>query len=145
MAVTDTNMSCGVAEFTSLYNSGPDPKNLIENVWVYMSEEEGVKLPFVLFSDTSKLRTHHNLNRWNGEFEKYNHNNNGKSMGTVLAAYIKEEQLGTIVTTKSRRNPNTGHSIRIWIWSINWPNLCRFAKKEGWGRFGGEDEYGFGY
>lgn len=144
MSLDNAGMSCGVAEFYNLYDSGTDPKNLVRDVWDYMGEAY-LELPFVLFSDTSKLTSHHNFDYWGKGRTKFTKAHKDKAMGTVLAEYIKKRRLGTVTVTTNRKNPATGHTIKVWIWSINWSALRKLAKEEGWGKFGGEDEYGFGY
>lgn len=48
------------------------------------------------------------------------YNSNG---GKRLAQYIKDNKLGTLVSPRERKNPNTGNTIKIWVWSPNERNL----------------------
>ena len=43
--------------------------------------------------------------------------------GKNLAKFIEEHELGIIVKTRQRKNPNTGNSVKVWVWSPNERNL----------------------
>ncbi len=49
--------------------------------------------------------------------------------GTSLAKFIVENNLGRITKSRSRVNPNTGHTIKIWVWEIKHDNLKKWRKK----------------
>lgn len=40
-----------------------------------------------------------------------------KTGGTRLAEYIKTHGLGEIISTRPRKNPNTGNTIQSWLWN----------------------------
>lgn len=39
--------------------------------------------------------------------------------GRKLANYIQRNKLGTTITTRVKRNPNTNNKVTVWLWSIN--------------------------
>lgn len=47
--------------------------------------------------------------------------------GIDFAAYIRENNLGSLVETDFNTNPNTGNPIKAWIWTVDWIALKRFA------------------
>lgn len=96
--VNGSDISCGVSQ---LYNLSTDPKvNVLE---VVASDFER----FVLFSDWGR-----------------------KSPGETLAKYIRSNKwAGTIqAETPFRRNRNSGHMIKVWIWEPN-PNMRRWSNR----------------
>ncbi len=46
--------------------------------------------------------------------------------GPALAAFIKRHKLGTVVSTRSKKNPNSGNMITIWVWGVDAAALKRF-------------------
>jgi hypothetical protein len=50
--------------------------------------------------------------------------------GNSLRNFIKENNLGTIKETSPKRNPNTGHKVKVYIWSIKSRNLKSFYDNE---------------
>lgn len=55
-----------------------------------------------------------------------------KSYGRNFAALIKKENLGEVVqaTTKTVKNPNSGNILKAWLWTVNYPNLKKWAIKQ---------------
>ena len=51
--------------------------------------------------------------------------------GTLLANYIYDNELGDIIETPVKTNPNTNNSIRAWIWTINKTKLRSWHRKNG--------------
>jgi len=43
--------------------------------------------------------------------------------GMRLAKYIRKHGLGTIVETTHRKNPNSGNTMKVWLWGINHKRL----------------------
>lgn len=39
--------------------------------------------------------------------------------GQNFAKLIAENDLGTVVESEERKNPNTGYTVKGWLWSIN--------------------------
>lgn len=35
-----------------------------------------------------------------------------------LAKFIAKNDMGLVIRTKARRNPNTGRNVGVWIWSV---------------------------
>jgi len=105
MTVATAKISCGVRELTGL--SRP-PKELINQVM----KAKGSPAMFedfihVVFSDRV---------------------DNTNQYGTKLANRIKKEKLGTLLVTHPRKNPNSGHEIQTWLWSVNWKRVRDFTK-----------------
>lgn len=50
------------------------------------------------------------------------------SGGEGLAKYIKKNKLGSFIVTRARRNPNTDHMVKVWVWTPNERNLKRWYK-----------------
>lgn len=48
--------------------------------------------------------------------------------GTAFAKYIKDHKLGRVVKSHTRRNPNSGNRISIWIWEPHFTNLRNWWK-----------------
>lgn len=98
-------ISCGVRELTGLYRP---PKELVKQVMTAKGKPTSFEdFVHVLFSD-----------RVDGI----------KNNGTKLANLIKEEKLGRLQVTRPRKNPNSGHLIQTWMWSVNWHNVQEFTK-----------------
>lgn len=51
-------------------------------------------------------------------------NGNGKN----LCDYINKNKLGVVISTRQKKNPNSGNVIKVWIWSPNERNLKAWAK-----------------
>lgn len=49
--------------------------------------------------------------------------------GQKLANYIVKNNLGRIVESRAKINPNTSNKIKVWIWDIDNINLKRWYKK----------------
>ena len=49
--------------------------------------------------------------------------------GQRLADYILKNKLGTIVTSVSKRNPNSGNMIQIWTWGVDKEALIKWWHK----------------
>lgn len=49
--------------------------------------------------------------------------------GTKLAKYILDNDLGTVVETKSVRNPNSGRMVKAWLWTPKMRTLKAWYKK----------------
>lgn len=52
--------------------------------------------------------------------------------GRRFAAFIQENDLGSLVETPREVNPNSGSSLKVWVWGINHENLTKwYAKQQG--------------
>lgn len=50
--------------------------------------------------------------------------------GIKLGKYIEENKLGSIVKTRSVKNPNSNNTINVWVWNINVKALFKHVNKE---------------
>ena len=103
--INQSEICCGVYE---IYISGSSPKEVLRVV-LYVRKVEKSIPPFYLFADIDDKR-----------FIKH--------YGRDLAGYVKEHNLGTLVRTVARKNPNSGNYIRVWLWSVNNKSLSNYAK-----------------
>jgi len=46
-----------------------------------------------------------------------------------LSKIIRKEKLGKLMVTKSKRNPNSGNTIKIYLWSVNNKKLSKWYGK----------------
>ena len=94
-AVLDhSNLSCGVS---ALWGLTKTPKELVDIVLYDRNKGYGYKNykeAFVVFSDKTS-----------------------SSRGQDLADYIRQNNLGAIIESEERVNPNTGNIIKVWVWS----------------------------
>jgi len=64
---------------------------------------------------------------------KYRHvvfsDNGNKISGKKLEKEIKKQKLGSIISTVSKINPNSGNSIKAWIWTIDHKALNKYWSK----------------
>lgn len=105
MNVLEDTSCCGVDEITSL-NSKPEQTLLEVCEDKYSAWGDGAVHAFLIFTDAVK----------------YKH-------GAQLEKYIIKHKLGTIYkTAKSRRNPNSGNQIMVYIWAPNERTLKRWYK-----------------
>lgn len=51
------------------------------------------------------------------------------SKGSSLASYIKRKGLGSVVATSYKKNPNSGNSLKAWLWTINRYALVEWYKQ----------------
>lgn len=59
-------------------------------------DDDGVNRPFMIFTDITRRK-------------------NGKN----FAAFIRKNELGIVMKSRSRVNGNSGNPITIWVWDIN--------------------------
>lgn len=90
--------SCGISILSGL--SGTMPKQIVDKILKERASTDRklIKEAFVVFSDVDR------------------HPADTKG-GNALCRYIKENNLGEILETSPRMNPNTGNQIKMWIWS----------------------------
>ena len=58
-----------------------------------------------------------------------NNMKNTKNSGWVLAKYIKDNKLGTLVESPGRVNPNSGNTLIAWIWTVSRRNLNAWKRE----------------
>ena len=64
---------------------------------------------FVIFSDT--------------DYTEFRH-------GKAIAAIIRKNKLGTLISTAPARNPNTGHKVKVWTWTIDRDGLKAYRRRK---------------
>ena len=94
---------CGINEIADIYENHPD---IITNQIAKDYVEKGNQSAFYIFSDIGD-----------------------KKIGNSLAKYIKKNKLGLITKSPSRINPNSGNSLKVWIWTLNKQNLRNYWNK----------------
>lgn len=51
--------------------------------------------------------------------------------GARFAAFIRNNNLGTIIETPRERNPNSGNLLKCFVWTLNIPNIKQWAVDHG--------------
>lgn len=49
--------------------------------------------------------------------------------GTRFAKLIEDEKLGTLISTDYNKNPNTGHLVKVWVWTVDHEALKAWKAK----------------
>ena len=104
MSYIENMNCCGTQEITGIIDDN-DPKATVRTVCKRLFYEEE-NSAFMIFTDIDK-----------------------KTPGKNLAKYIKSNNLGKTTKSDSRVNPNSRHSLTVWIWALNRTNLRRFWDK----------------
>lgn len=99
MTINETSC-CGLDEIMGV--SAQKPNIILKELYEFILDGDS-KPPFYLFTDETS-----------------------SSGGKGLAKYIKDYKLGDLVCTKSKRNPNSGHNIKAWLWTINKNNFSKW-------------------
>lgn len=99
---------CGIQEIEDISYNTENPERTIGIVAKTRFDDQ-CSCAFYIFSDT---------------------NMNKKKAGKNLAKYIKKHKLGTITKPTARINPNTGHSVTMWIWSVNKAKFKEYWNKK---------------
>ena len=102
--VHDSIDCCGISELTPIQDYKNNPEQAVKEACVQIFEN-GNTSAFLIFSDTGH-----------------------KVAGNNLAKYIKQNRLGAVSKTKPAINPNSKHSLQVWIWKINQSNLRKYWK-----------------
>lgn len=51
--------------------------------------------------------------------------------GDDFAALIRDHKMGDVVeTTGTHRNPNTNHTLKVWVWTVNHAAVKRFGSPQ---------------
>jgi hypothetical protein len=105
--------NCGVYDLHGVRNFDPDYSlsffSELRRQFMYLQHEwtwPGV----IVFSDAKTTRQRVRLTK-----------------GDKLAAFITENDLGTLTVQDWTKNPNTGNQIKVWMWVPNHQNLERFC------------------
>lgn len=89
--------SCGISVMSGVIYS--EPKEIVYKILEKRATtDKRIREAFVIFSDIDRGYTK-------------------SSGGDALCKYIKDNNLGSIIETEPRMNPNTGNSIKVWVWS----------------------------
>lgn len=108
MNIEDSMVSCGVHEIYGLKKSPrQNIKDFAQQHWDSYEQEWWEFVPFVIFSDTVK-----------------------SGSGQKLADFITSNDLGIVRTLRARTNPNSGNKIKVWLWSVNIPEVKTYANKK---------------
>ncbi len=95
---------CGLQEIAGITEHN-DPKETISLVAQNRYEEEDANGAFYFFTDTHEAK-------------------NAKK----LARYIHMNGLGRVTRSRSKRNPNTGNMLIVFMWALNGPALKKWHK-----------------
>lgn len=118
MPVDYTNISCGVLQLHGLHEQNLLPNGtMVPRPWeeVLNPLTTGSGCAFVIFSDHDR-----GVYESAEEAEK---NTGRRHTGRYLAEFIREKELGNLIETEQRVNPNSGNHIRMWVWSPEWDKL----------------------
>jgi hypothetical protein len=96
---------CGINEIDGIGDYPNEPEKIIEDVCNTYIEEQR-KCAYYIFSDIGK-----------------------KTAGINLAEFITKNNLGLVTLLPTKINPNSRHSLNMWIWSVNAANLKKYWKK----------------
>ena len=110
MTVQKAYISCGIRELTGLYRPA---KALVEQI---VSARGAPRM----FEDFIQVIFSDNIDPGTTATKRV-------SGGIRLANFIEKNKLGKIMVTRPRINPNSGHNIQTWIWSVNWKNMKEYA------------------
>ena len=98
---------CGVVELDGVgYDSA---QSIVEQVHEEWGDYDHTKFRYVVFNDTPTQGS-------------------DRPSGAKLANFIKKNKLGDIIVTKSNINPNSGNSLRVWVWTYNRQAVGNFLK-----------------
>lgn len=109
----DNTSCCGLNEIVGVaYNS---PQDVMRMVCEYKNlsdtKDNRDYVPLMFFTDTI--------------YKKKPAVQSGQS----FAKFIEDNKLGVLSKSTIRINPNSSNRIRCWIWSVNFPNLINWYKK----------------
>lgn len=94
---------CGIREITGI-TYGQTPRQVLTDI------NKDFRAAFAIFSD-----------------------NRGTDFraGTALAAEIEKYGLGTVTCGGHKVNPNTGNSLKVWLWRVNRDALSQYCAGKG--------------
>jgi len=96
---------CGIKEIVDIDNYTENPKQIILDICEDYYKEEHM-CAFYIFSDIQK-----------------------KKAGKNLKNFIQKNKLGLITLSPIRINPNSGNSLRVYLWTIDKKNLKQYWHK----------------
>ena len=108
---------CGISELDGVYKGKPE--EIIEDMYEQYGERFNGR--YLIFSDRRRR--------------------NGYTRLTRLARYIRENNLGRLTTLPPQVNPNSGNTLKVYLWAINLKTLSSWGKKRGLKRICEMDSY----
>lgn len=93
---------CGVYEIHGIQQEGKTPKSIVKEIAVDYFYENS-RCAYYIFTCQSS-----------------------KSIGKRLAKFVESNGLGTVTTLTSKRNPNSGNMIKMWMWAVNMGGLNKY-------------------
>tara|TARA_B100000508_G_scaffold136474_1_gene129563 strand:- start:481 stop:810 length:330 start_codon:yes stop_codon:yes gene_type:complete len=67
---------------------------------------------------------------FNGAFFIFTDNHH-YDCGKKFAAYLRRHKLGTVKTVGTRKNPNSGNVVTVWVWMFNRDKCLKHKNKIG--------------
>lgn len=84
---------CGIKEIHNI--TGLKPKTIVDEV-TRQWRDGSRRTAFFFFSTVSTVKA-----------------------GKALAAYIEEKKLGVVTKMPTKRNPNSGNQLDMWVWAVD--------------------------
>lgn len=94
---------CGVKEITEV---DAPPKAIINGIVDDIFGENGMDCAFLIFTDALR-----------------------EGNGRKFKNYILKNELGTVIESGRKENPNSGNNIRVWIWTPDMKKLKEIYKE----------------
>lgn len=117
---SNSNISCGVGQLHG-FSRFKTPREFIYDAFIeidsYSGEADGEAdqdTPFFIFSDVITYR-------YNNEEQR----RDKLLTGQRFATWLKRRNLGTVIASSPKINPNSGNKIRVWVWEVNKPALIK--------------------
>lgn len=105
--INENMCCCGIKEITGIGGEKPTDVILDISYRLFSKEyEDDNSCAFMIFSDIKE-----------------------KTTGKNLEKEIKKLNLGNVIRSKSKKNPNSNNSLAVWIWELNRTNLKKYFKE----------------
>lgn len=113
MEINDQLDCCGLREMSGIYYGTPQSTimEFADNSYQdydLISRYENANFRHVIFSQAGSKATY----------------------GRKLAAFITKHRLGTVVSSLTKVNPNTGNPLKVWIWTVNHQRTYNWWKEQ---------------
>lgn len=121
---------CGVREISGLsWSRGRAEDFMREFCRREFSAEEWQRQPraFYIFSQANPPNAGQVVTRYDGRRRRLP----VATYGDHFCAYIRGHHLGTVAETGSRRNPNSGNNVKVWVWAVDQEALKAWARAHG--------------
>lgn len=96
---------CGIREIYGIGNKTPEL--ILYSLGYYLDQGEGISGAHYLFSDNTGAQ-------------------DGVHYGEVFRDYIINHELGTVLETPFKHNPNSGNMLKAFLWTIDQPAFDRW-------------------